>query len=96
MRSNHRLERRAARALLLGDRPENYRSPESRKELEERYASGERTFPNTDLSGADLSGIKRDGAAFERHSWFFDSSFLGASFYGCELAEGDELPSWEW
>ncbi|MBN2886818.1 MAG: pentapeptide repeat-containing protein [Chromatiaceae bacterium] len=125
--------------------PENYRPPESRAELEKRYAAGERFFPDTELSDADLSGIVLDGADFEKHSWFFDSNFSGASlrgtsfrecnvkcadfsnadmtgaifelaaiesikatgalldgvkvkgatFYGCELADGDELPSWE-
>jgi uncharacterized protein YjbI with pentapeptide repeats len=97
------------------------------------------------LSDADLSGIMLDGADFEKHSWFFDANFAGASlrgtsfrecnvkcanfsnadltgavfelaaiesikatgaqrdnikvkgatFYGCELSEGDELPSWD-
>ena len=125
---------------------EGYRSPDSRQELERRYAAGERFFPNTELSGADLSGIKLDGADFGKHSWFSDTNFsgaslrgtsfrecnlkcanfsnadltgsvfefaaiesikaqgatlsvvkvVGASFYGCKLAEGDELPSWEW
>lgn len=123
-----------------------YRPPESREELERRYAAGERHFPNTELCDADLTGIKLDGATFEPHSWFFDAKFTGASlrgtsfrecnlkcadfsntdltdanfelaaiesiktkgavcegvkvkgaaFYGCELDEGDELPSWEW
>ena len=126
--------------------PDNYRPPESREELERRYAAGERCFPGTDLTDADLSGIKLDGADFEKHSWFFDANFSGASlrgtsfrecnlkcanfsnanltgaifelaaiesiktdgallervkvkgatFYGCELAEGEELPSWQW
>jgi uncharacterized protein YjbI with pentapeptide repeats len=127
------------------DHPDDYRSPESRAELEKRYAAGERRFPGTDLSNADLSGVVLDGADFEKHSWFFDTNFSGASlrgtsfrecnvkcadfshadltgaifelaaiesikaacavldgvkakgatFYGCELAEDDELPSWE-
>lgn len=130
----------------MRDRPGAYRPPESRAELENRYAGGERSFPKTDLSDADLSGMKLDGADFERHSWFSDANFAGASlrgtnfrecnvkcadfsnadltdaifelaaiesikatgailngvkvkgatFYGCELADGDELPSWEW
>jgi len=127
------------------DRPGDYRPPESRAELEQRYAAGERRFPGTELSSADLSGIVLDGADFEKHSWFFDANFSGASlrgtsfrecnvkcadfsnadltganlelaaiesiktkgallggvrvqgatFYGCELANGDKLPSWE-
>lgn len=125
---------------------EDYRPPDTREELERRYAVGERCFPETELSDADLSGIKLDGANFEKHSWFFDADFSGASlrgtnfsecnvkcanfsgadltgaiferaaiesikttgavlegvrakgatFYGCELPEGEELPSWEW
>lgn len=130
----------------MHDHPRSYRPPTSRAELEKRYANGERLFPETELSDADLSGIVLDGADFERHSWFADADFSGASlrgtsfrecnlkcanfsnadltgtifelaaiesikatgairanikvrgatFYGCELAEGDELPSWEW
>lgn len=125
---------------------EHYHPPKSRAELEERYALGERRFPDTELSDADLSGVVLDGADFEKHSWFADANFSGASlrgtsfrecnvkcanfsnadltgavfelaaiesikatgavrdgvkvkgatFYGCELADGDELPSWEW
>lgn len=125
---------------------EDYKPPANRAELERRYAAGERYFPNTDLSGESLVGIKLDGADFEKHSWFFDADFSGASlrgvnfrecnlkcvnfsaadltnailelaaiesiktngatleavkvmgacFYGCELGENDELPSWNW
>ncbi|MEH6460353.1 pentapeptide repeat-containing protein [Chitinimonas sp. JJ19] len=132
--------------ILVSDQRKAYRPPESREELEKRYSAGERHFPETDLSGADLSWIVLDGADFGRWSWFFDANFKGASlrgtcfkecnvkcvdfsnadltgavfelaaiesikatdaklegikvkgatFYGCELAEGDELPSWEW
>ena len=130
----------------MRDHRENYRPPATRAELEKRYAAGERSFPETELSDADLSGIVLDGADFEKHSWFADADFSGASlrgtsfrecnikcanfsnanltdaifelasiesikatgavrlgvkvrgatFYGCELLEGDELPSWEW
>ena len=125
--------------------PDDYRPPTSRTELEARYAAGERSFPETELSGADLSGIVLDGADFGRQSWFADATFTGASlrgtsfrecnvkcadfsnadltgatfelaaiesitaagalldgvkvkgatFYGCELGDDDELPSWE-
>ena len=125
---------------------EDYQPPASRAELEARYAAGERSFPETELSDADLSRIVLDGADFGKHSWFADANFSGASlrgtsfrecnvkcanfsnadltgatfefaaiesikatdarregvkvkgaaFYGCELREGDELPSWEW
>ena len=128
------------------DYRKTYRPPATRAELEKRYAAGERSFPETELSDADLSGIVLDGADFEKHSWFADSDFTGASlrgtsfrecnvkcanfsnadltdaifelasiesikamgavrlgvkvrgatFYGCELLDGDELPSWEW
>ncbi len=127
------------------DRLENYRPPASRAELEDRYAAGERCFPQTDLSDADLSGIQLNGADFEKHSWFHNANFSGvslrgasfrecnvkcvdfsnadltgaifelaaiesirttgavlngvkvngATFFGCELADGDELPCWE-
>ena len=126
--------------------PEDYQPPETRLELEKRYAAGERKFPGTELNDANLSGIKLDGADFEKWSWFSGTNFSGASlhgtsfrecnlkcadfsnadltgaifelasiesikakgavvdgvkvggatFYGRELAEGDELPSWEW
>ncbi|MBW8848656.1 MAG: pentapeptide repeat-containing protein [Burkholderiales bacterium] len=128
------------------DRPENYRPPLSRAELEKRYAAGERCFPHTDLSDADLSGVQLDGAEFGKNSWFHSANFSGASlrgtsfqecnvkcadfsnadltdavfelaaiesirttgaivngvrakgatFYGCELPDGEALPSWEW
>ena len=133
-------------ATFAPDHPKDYRPPESRAELEQRYAAGERCFPKTDLSGVDLSGMQLDGADFEKHSWFHSANFSGASlrgtsfrecnvkcadfssaylaaanfelaaigsikaigalsegvkvqgatFYGCELADGDELPSWQW
>lgn len=128
----------------MPDQTKDYQSPKSRDELEKRYAAGERHFPDTDLSGADLSAIVLDGADFEKHSWFSDTNFsdaslrgtsfrdcnvkcanfsnadltgasfefaaiesikataalldgvktTGATFYGCALGEGDELPSW--
>lgn len=130
----------------MRDRFEHYHPPESRAELEKRYALGERRFPCTELSDADLSGVVLDGADFEKHSWFSNTNFSGASLrdtsfrecnvkcanfsnadltganfelaaiesikatgavrdgvrvkgatlYGRELAEGDELPSREW
>jgi uncharacterized protein YjbI with pentapeptide repeats len=125
--------------------PQDYQPPASRAELEARYAAGERSFPETELSDVDLSRIVLDGADFGKHSWFADANFSdaslrgtsfrecnvkcadfpnadltgatfelaaiesikaagarregvkvkGATFYGCELHEGDELPSWE-
>lgn len=56
-----------------------YKPPESRDELLRRYASGERNFPDTELSECDLSGAKLDDASFEKHSWFFNANFDGAS-----------------
>jgi uncharacterized protein YjbI with pentapeptide repeats len=67
--------------------PRDYRAPASREELERRYALGERFFPNTELSGADLSEIKIDGADFEKHSWFSDANFSGASLRGTSFRE---------
>jgi uncharacterized protein YjbI with pentapeptide repeats len=66
---------------------EGYTPPQNRAELERRYAAGERYFPNTDLSDADLSGIKLDGAVFEQHSWFPDADFSGASLRGTSFRE---------
>jgi len=128
------------------DRPGGYRPPESRAELEKHYAAGERCFPQTELSDADLSGVQLDGVEFGKHSWFHSANFSGASlrgtsfrecnskcvdfsnadltdavfelaaiesirtrgavvngvkargatFCGCELSDGEALPSWEW
>lgn len=66
---------------------EGYTPPKNRAELERRYAAGERCFPNTDLSDANLSGIKLDGADFEKHSWFPDADFTGASLRGTSFRE---------
>ena len=41
----------------MADRSTHYKPPESREELLLRYASGERSFPDTELSDADLSQI---------------------------------------
>ena len=66
---------------------DGYTPPQNRAELEQRYAAGERCFPNTDLSDEDLSGIKLDGADFEKHSWFSDADFSGASLRGTSFRE---------
>jgi uncharacterized protein YjbI with pentapeptide repeats len=66
---------------------EGYKPPENRAELELRYVAGERHFPNTDLSGESLVGIKLDGADFEKNSWFFDADFSGASLRGYATLE---------
>lgn len=67
--------------------PNNYAPPVSREELVKRYIDGERQFPDTDLSEMDLSGIKLDGASFDRLSWFFNSNFDGASLIGTIFRE---------
>jgi uncharacterized protein YjbI with pentapeptide repeats len=67
--------------------PEEYQPPETREELERRYAAGERCFPETELSDADLSWVKLDGADFEKHSWFSDANFSGASLRGTSFRE---------
>jgi uncharacterized protein YjbI with pentapeptide repeats len=64
-----------------------YRPPDSREELLRRYADGERRFPDSELSGADLSGVILDGACFEKFSWFFDTNFDGASLRGVSFRE---------
>ena len=71
----------------MADRPTNYKPPESREELLRRYASGERSFPDTELSGADLAGVTLDGASFERWSWFSSTNFDGASLRGTSFRE---------
>ena len=72
------------------DQPSDYKPPESREELLRRYTSGERSFPNTDLSDVDFSGVTLDSASFEELSWFFSgifdrASLRGTSFRGCNL-----------
>ena len=66
---------------------EGYTPPQSRAELDRRYAAGERCFPNTDLSDVNLAGIKLDGADFTKHSWFADADFSGASLRGTSFRE---------
>ena len=63
----------------MSDPTPAYKAPESREELLQRYANGERSFPDTELSDADLSGVKLDGASFEKWSWFSSTNFEGAS-----------------
>jgi uncharacterized protein YjbI with pentapeptide repeats len=71
----------------MADGPTNYRPPESREELLRRYASGERSFPDTELSDADLVGVTLDGVSIERFSWFFSTNFEGASLRGTSFRE---------
>ena len=61
---------------------QTYLPPTTGDELLERYARGERKFPNAELSGVNLSGAKLDGADFEPLSWFDDADFTGASLRG--------------
>lgn len=65
----------------------DYLPPASREELLLRYARGERNFPNTELSDADLSGVKLDGANFEKWSWFDSANFEAASLRGTSFRE---------
>lgn len=67
--------------------PSNYRPAASCEELLQRYATGERSFPNTDLSDADLTGVTLDGADFAPWSWFFCTNFRGASLRGTSFRE---------
>lgn len=71
----------------MNDQPTYYKPPETREELLQRYASGERNFPRTDVNDADLSGVKLDGASFESRSWFHDANFAGASLRGTSFRE---------
>lgn len=74
-------------AIAMSSTPSEYTPPVSREELVRRYTDGERHFPGTDLSDLDLSGIKLDGASFERFSWFFNATFEGASLVGTSFWE---------
>ena len=65
----------------------DYRPPKSREELLQRYASGERYFPETELSDADLSEVTLDGATFEKWSWFQSTNFERASLRGTSFRE---------
>ena len=67
--------------------PSNYRPAASCEELLQRYATGERSFPNTDLSDADLTGVTLDDADFAPWSWFFCTNFRGASLRGTSFRE---------
>jgi hypothetical protein len=66
---------------------EAYQPPEDRDGLLARYAKGERDFPETELSGADLSGVTLDGCIFEEQSWFSDTNFEGASLRGVSFRQ---------
>jgi len=61
---------------------DNYTPPSTLPELMQRYALGERHFPNVDLSEANLSRVTLDGASFGPHSWFSSADFTSASLRG--------------
>jgi uncharacterized protein YjbI with pentapeptide repeats len=63
----------------MSDMPQGYEPPKSTEELLMRYESGERHFPDVELSDADMSGVVLDGASFEKWSWFSSTIFVGAS-----------------
>lgn len=71
----------------MAKKRQNYLPPTTVEDLLRRYAVGERTFPETDLSESDLSGVTLDDAIFEPSSWFFDSNFEGASLRGVSFRE---------
>ncbi len=71
----------------MSEDPGNYRPPASCEELLQRYARGERRFPNTDLSDADLTDVTLDGADFAPWSWFSCTTFRGASLRGTSFRE---------
>ena len=66
-----------------------YAPPESVAELLDRYAAGERRFPDVDFNEVDLSEITLAGAIFDG-SWFFfcnfdDANLRGVSFRLCNV-----------
>jgi len=77
----------SCRGTLRGMEENPYKAPDNAKELLERYAKGERHFPDTELSDADLSGVTLDGASFEKWSWFNSTNFEGASLRGTSFRE---------
>ena len=66
---------------------DNYTPPSTLQELMQRYALGERHFPNVDLSEANLSRVTLDGASFGPHSWFSSADFTGASLRGTSFSK---------
>ena len=73
--------------MHMANQLNDYKPPQSREELLRRYAAGERYFPNTELSDADLSNVMLDGASFEKSSWFFNANFARASLRGTSFRE---------
>jgi hypothetical protein len=66
----------------MADKPIDYQPPENRDDLLRRYENGERSFPEAELTDANLSGTTLDGANFEKFSWFHTTNFEGASLRG--------------
>ena len=71
----------------MADQTTDYKPPKSREELLRRYASGERTFPDTDLSDANLAGITLDGRQLWEVLLVFDANFEEASLRGTSFRE---------
>lgn len=68
----------------------SYTPPVSLAELLQRYAKGERSFPEMEMSDTDLSNVILNGSTFGPFSGFFNSNFEGAelrdvSFHDCNL-----------
>lgn len=76
--------------LMTKNNLNSYISPASVAELSERYAVGERTFPNTELSESDLSAIEAVTCA---GAVLVEVSYAGATCYGVTLNDKDQFPS---
>ncbi|MBM3979594.1 MAG: pentapeptide repeat-containing protein [Planctomycetes bacterium] len=58
-----------------------YSPPTSVQELLQRYAEGERRFPDTDLDDAQFAGVKLESVVFDG-SWFHSGNFQGTKLRG--------------
>ncbi len=61
-----------------------YIPPGSVQELLQRYAEGERHFPNTDIDDAGLAGVTLEETVFDG-SWFHSGNFEGANLRGASF-----------
>jgi uncharacterized protein YjbI with pentapeptide repeats len=69
---------------------DKYTAPQSLAELLQRYAAGERNFPDMNLDDTDFSNVVLNGACFGPLSWFSSANFNGAklqgvSFHNCNV-----------
>jgi uncharacterized protein YjbI with pentapeptide repeats len=64
-----------------------YNPPTSLAELLQRYAAGERNFPEMEMSDIDFSSATLDGANFGPFSWFHSANFEGARLRGVSFRD---------